>query len=145
MAVTQITGTEGTLFTGAETIDGSCYRNAFNAGTNAPTVSAAATCSSSGPAVTGFPASPPSPPIQPPPPPSPPPPPGAPPSPPAPSPPLPPPGTSSSDDESSGTTMIVIGGILAGAGVLAIAGVAVWYFTTQKELKDLRASQKHVR
>ena len=79
MAVGRITGTEGTLYTGAETIDSSCYRGAA---VGAPTITTASTCA------TNAPSPPPVPPLSDPSPPSPSPPPSPPPSPtPPPSPP----------------------------------------------------------
>ena len=140
MAVTQITGTEGTLYTGAETIDTTCYRNAFSATTNAPTMHTAATCSSTG-TTTAFPISPPVPPRAPPPPPSPPPDP-SPPSPPPlpldpPGSPSPPPSTSTSSDD-DGSAMIVVGIVLAILGAGAGLGAFVWYGKTKKELSMLR-------
>ena len=135
MATFQITGTEGALYTGAESIDATCYRGA----SSATTVAAGASCSTSA-VGTGFPILPPSPPLAPPPPPSPPPPPTAPVLSPSPSPPPVPAAPSSS----SGSGMVIGGAVLLVIALVLIAGTVTWFSKTKKELKTLRASQKHL-
>jgi len=134
MAVGSITGTAGTLFTGAEGLDSTCYRGATVA---SPTVTTASTCVMT--------ASPPLPPVSPPPPyspPLPPLPPPPPPSPPLPSPPLPsPPPPDSGND--SGSVLVAVGGALAGVGALATC-VAVWWWMKNRAMVQVgrEASRK---
>ena len=135
MAVGSITGTEGTLYTNAETLEPTCYRDATVA---APTVTTASTCSTA-----PSPPSPPSPPALPPSaptPPSPPPPPPLP-----PQPPTEPVADAVTTDDSSSTVVIVIGAVLAAVGVLAIVGAAIWFNSNRKMVELGReASKKNV-
>ena len=147
MLVTQITGTSGTTYAGAETIDSTCYRDAYPASATpvSPPPPSPPPPTPSPPPSPGIPPFPPgnapspSPPISPPPtvspsqPPSPSPPP-SPPSPPPPSPPstLSPPPSSPPDGDSSSDVGGLVGGIVGGSSGL-IFGIGGYYYYTKKK------------
>ena len=133
MALGNIVGTEGTLYSGAETIDPTCYRNAA---VGAPTITEESSGCSNATLTPFSPPSPHTPPSPPPPPPFPPPPPLPPLSPPSPSappspPPTPPVANESSAGMTTGTVLIIVGVACVVLG-LGVAVASVCYVQKQK-------------
>ena len=147
MLVTQLTGTSGTLYADAETIDSTCYRDAYPSSMSpvSPPPPSPPPPTPSPPPSPGLPPYPPgnapspSPPLSPPPtvspsqPPSPSPPPPPPPSTPPPTPPPPPPSSPSDDDDSSSDVGGIVGGIVGGlSGLLFGIGGGYYYYSKKK-------------
>jgi FtsP/CotA-like multicopper oxidase with cupredoxin domain len=127
MALGNIVGTEGTVYSGAETIDPSCYRSGDAVASPTITVaSSGCTVDNLPPSMPPLPGAPPAPPPPPPSPPAPLPPPSA------PSPPSSPPGTDgdasvdASEEDATGTVLVITGGVCLVISLI-IAGLAFNY------------------
>ena len=124
MAISQITGTAGTSFAGAEALTPGCYRGAT---ASAATIITAGTCPTTpveaGSGVAAAFSPPPSPPSPPPPPPTP------------PTPPSPPPEVT--EQQSSATVMLAVGASCLGVAVLAGAAAAFYVTRAKKQVREL--------